>query len=222
MEQVRSYIDVIESRLSAQMPEFRDDLTRRATKAALDAQRRGLGDEYALALHVLARVENMALMAKRVARTLKEPEPSSDEKPRELSSALKRLVRSYFGSNDRFLDIDSFAARSGRVSPDFVDAQHAELRTQRNRIVRDLDSRIDAIVYVLQKSRTVGTSLPLRARRELGKDMTKRRHAAWQKEYRRLKKAYRTEKDTWIAGEIAKLSVADGRSAETIRRHMKG
>ena len=43
----------------------------------------------------------------------------------------------------------------------------------------------------------------------------------WQKAYRDLTKRCRNMSDVWYSQQIAKRDIAAGRSAETIRRHMR-
>ena len=59
------------------------------------------------------------------------------------------------------------------------------------------------------------------ARREAGKLETKALHERWRKEYRALKKRRPEMSDVWYSQQIAKMGSAEGRSAETIRKHMK-
>jgi hypothetical protein len=58
-------------------------------------------------------------------------------------------------------------------------------------------------------------------RRASRKLKTKELHASWKKEYQRLKKKHPEMSDTWTAGKIAKMDIAQGRDAETIRKNMK-
>lgn len=59
------------------------------------------------------------------------------------------------------------------------------------------------------------------ARREARKLETVALHESWQREYRALKKRRPEMSDVWRSQQIAKMDIADGRSSETIRRHMK-
>jgi hypothetical protein len=61
---------------------------------------------------------------------------------------------------------------------------------------------------------------PSNARREARKLDTQAIHESWRKEYRKLKKGRPGMSDVWYSQQIAKLAVADSRSAETIRKHM--
>jgi hypothetical protein len=61
---------------------------------------------------------------------------------------------------------------------------------------------------------------PNNARREVRKLNTRGMHDSWQKEYRKLKKSRPDMSDVWYSKQIAKMPIADGRSAETIRKHM--
>lgn len=62
---------------------------------------------------------------------------------------------------------------------------------------------------------------PSTARREARKLDTQAMYENWQKEYRKLKRKNPKKSDQWCSLQIAKLEVARGRDAETIRRHMK-
>jgi hypothetical protein len=57
-------------------------------------------------------------------------------------------------------------------------------------------------------------------RREARKLETEAKYRRWQAEYRRLKRRRKGESDVWYAQQIAKLPIADGSSAETIRKHV--
>lgn len=62
---------------------------------------------------------------------------------------------------------------------------------------------------------------PSNARREARKLDTQAMYEGWQKAYRDLRKQRRNMSDVWYSRQIAKLKIAAGRSADTIRRHMK-
>jgi hypothetical protein len=57
-------------------------------------------------------------------------------------------------------------------------------------------------------------------RREARKLGTQAVHESWRREYRKLKKKRPDMTDVWYSQQIAKLATAEGRSAETIRKHM--
>jgi hypothetical protein len=61
---------------------------------------------------------------------------------------------------------------------------------------------------------------PNNARREVRKLNTKAMHESWRREYRRLKKSRPGMTDVWYSHRIAKMAIAELRSAETIRKHM--
>ena len=63
---------------------------------------------------------------------------------------------------------------------------------------------------------------PRYAKREARKLDTQARHESWQKAYRILKKKHgrRNMSDVWYSQQIANGEFGDGRSAETIRKHM--
>ncbi|MHB8389162.1 MAG: hypothetical protein ACYDBH_06220 [Acidobacteriaceae bacterium] len=62
---------------------------------------------------------------------------------------------------------------------------------------------------------------PSNARREARKLDTQAMYDRWRKEYRALKKTRPNLSDVWYAQQIAKKPIAQGRDAETIRKHMK-
>ena len=62
---------------------------------------------------------------------------------------------------------------------------------------------------------------PSNARREARKLDTKGLHESWQKEYRSLKKRRQEMSDVWYSQQIARMDIGKGRSAETIRKHMR-
>ena len=62
---------------------------------------------------------------------------------------------------------------------------------------------------------------PSNARREVRKLETEASHAAWRRAYQELKRSKPGKSDVWYSQQIAKSSVAGGRSAETIRKNMK-
>ncbi len=62
---------------------------------------------------------------------------------------------------------------------------------------------------------------PSNARREARKLKTQAMYESWRKAFRALKKRRPGMSDVWYSQQIAKLDIAEGRSAETIRKHMK-
>ena len=62
---------------------------------------------------------------------------------------------------------------------------------------------------------------PTNAKREARKLDTQAMHKSWQKAYQALKRKNRDKSDVWCSLQIAKTDYAEGRSAETIRKHMK-
>ena len=59
------------------------------------------------------------------------------------------------------------------------------------------------------------------ARREARKLDTQDLHESWRKAYRDLKRKHQSMSDVWISRKIAKMEIANGRNAETVRKHMK-
>ncbi|TXI38903.1 MAG: hypothetical protein E6Q59_05830 [Nitrosomonas sp.] len=62
---------------------------------------------------------------------------------------------------------------------------------------------------------------PSNAKREAHKLDTVAMYRSWQKEFRALKKKHPNMSDAWYSGKIAKMEIANRRSAETIRKNMK-
>jgi len=63
---------------------------------------------------------------------------------------------------------------------------------------------------------------PSNARRVARKLDTQALHERWRKEYRAFKKRRPEMSDVWCSQQIAKMDIAQGRNAETIRKHMHG
>ena len=59
------------------------------------------------------------------------------------------------------------------------------------------------------------------ARREVRMMDTHAMRESWKKQYRALKKSRPNMSDVWYSQQIAKMEIAKGRNAETIRKHMK-
>jgi len=62
---------------------------------------------------------------------------------------------------------------------------------------------------------------PTNARREVRKLDTQAMYESWQKEYRRLKERRPNMSDVWYSQQIAKMAIAKGRNAGTIKKNMK-
>jgi len=81
----------------------------------------------------------------------------------------------------------------------------------------------DAMIRQLVDTATTADNryTPSNAKREARKLVTSAMHGSWQKEFRKLKKKRSNMSDTWYSQQIAKMEIANGRSAETIRKNMK-
>jgi len=80
----------------------------------------------------------------------------------------------------------------------------------------------EAIRQMVDTAITVGSRYtPSIAGREARKQRTQALHESWQKKFRALKKRRPEMSDVWYSQQIAKMDIAQGRSAETIRKHMK-
>ena len=62
---------------------------------------------------------------------------------------------------------------------------------------------------------------PSNARREIRKLETQSLYESWRKEYRAQKQRRPGMSDVWYSQQISKRDIAQGKSAETIRKHMK-
>lgn len=62
---------------------------------------------------------------------------------------------------------------------------------------------------------------PSAVKREARKLDTQSLHESWKKAYHTLKKKRRDMSDVWYSQQIAKMDIAHGRNAETIRKNMK-
>jgi hypothetical protein len=62
---------------------------------------------------------------------------------------------------------------------------------------------------------------PTNARREARKLDTQAMYESWRKAYRALRNSRPKMSDVWYSLQIAKLEIAEGRDADTIRKHMK-
>lgn len=81
----------------------------------------------------------------------------------------------------------------------------------------------DAMIHQLIDNSTTADDryTPNNARREARKLDTAAMHESWQKEYRALKKRRPGMSEIWYSQQIAKMEIANGRSADTIRKKMK-
>ena len=61
---------------------------------------------------------------------------------------------------------------------------------------------------------------PSNVNREARKIETQAMYATWQKAYRAVRKKRPNESDVWYSQQIAKMPVADGRNAGTVKKHM--
>ncbi|MDX2476742.1 MAG: hypothetical protein QNL05_05200 [Gammaproteobacteria bacterium] len=82
--------------------------------------------------------------------------------------------------------------------------------------------RTDIIRQMVDSSSTADKRhTPSIVRREARKLKTQERYTCWKKAYLALKKKRPEMSDKWCSQQIAKMSIADNSSAETIRKNMK-
>lgn len=89
---------------------------------------------------------------------------------------------------------------------------------------RDGEYSLDAVMIrqLVDAATTVDNRYtPANAKREARKLGTQAMYESWRKEYRTLKRKNPKKPDTWCSLQIEKMEVAQGRDAETIRKHMK-
>ena len=93
-----------------------------------------------------------------------------------------------------------------------------DLQFQNNHYVLD----IAAIHRLVDASTTADPRhTPSKIKREANKLVTQERYQSWHKEYIRLKKEKPGHSDVWYSQQIAKIDIAQGRDAGTIRKNMK-
>lgn len=82
----------------------------------------------------------------------------------------------------------------------------------------------DAVMDLVDRppAETPARCQPTAARREARKLDTQDMYESWRKAYRELKRRRRNMSDVWYSQQIAKMDIAKGRSADTIRKNMKG
>lgn len=61
---------------------------------------------------------------------------------------------------------------------------------------------------------------PSTAKREVRKHETQAMYESWRKAYQALKRKHPEKSDVWYSQQIAKTSIAQGRNASTIKKHM--
>lgn len=79
----------------------------------------------------------------------------------------------------------------------------------------------NAILNMVDRSPPSNRYQPSNARREARKLDTYEMYKSWQKEYQKLKRKRQNMSDVWYSQQIAKMDIAQSRSAETIRKEMK-
>lgn len=106
---------------------------------------------------------------------------------------------------------------------ELVAAHNAVLLTELVRFGADGYSVDCEAIRQLVDVTTTGDSryTPSNVQREARKLKTQTLYEIWQKEYRALKKRRPGMSGVWYSQQIAKLEIAQGRSADTIRKHMK-
>lgn len=80
---------------------------------------------------------------------------------------------------------------------------------------------IQGLVDLPPASETANRYKPSAARREARKLDTQVMHKSWKKGYREWKRKRPGMTDVWYSQQVAKMDIAQGRDAETIRKHMK-
>ena len=78
-----------------------------------------------------------------------------------------------------------------------------------------------AVLEIVDLPKPTDRYQPSTARREARKQNIQDMYQSWQQKYQKLKRKHRDKNDTWYAEQIAKLDIAKGRSAETIRKNIK-
>ena len=84
-----------------------------------------------------------------------------------------------------------------------------------------VDQRVIAAMVDSSSSGVSKRYVPSTEKRESAKRQSQLQYQIWHEEYLRLKKLHPNKSDTWISQQIAKLPIANSRSADTIRKNMK-
>lgn len=87
----------------------------------------------------------------------------------------------------------------------------------------ELDRLIQTLKNVPQESKLSGqNNKPKENYKQIyNKSKTQDKYSVWQKQATKLKKKHPNKTKSWIATEIAKLPIAEGKSVETIRKNIK-
>ncbi len=93
---------------------------------------------------------------------------------------------------------------------DIITFDGDNLTADREELLKLVDKPVNALSYEASTTR-----------REARMLNTKAMHESWQKEYRSQKRKRQNMSDVWYSKQIAKMDIACGRSADTIRKHMK-
>ncbi|RTR40552.1 hypothetical protein EKG38_01115 [Shewanella canadensis] len=91
------------------------------------------------------------------------------------------------------------------------------IKTQEiNQFTQSLEGKPREIKPLAQKANTKNNY-----KQEYNKAQTQIKYKNWEREAKKIKKKHPNKPKTWIAAQIAKLPIAEGKSADTIRKNIK-
>jgi hypothetical protein len=96
-----------------------------------------------------------------------------------------------------------------------IPADHDPTLFQKSTDEKEEDAKCPTVGFV---AKTENLIISRNVKREARKLDTQARYNAWRKEYRKLKKSNPEMSDVWCSRQIAKMAIAKGCSAETIRK----
>lgn len=217
--------DVVNARISAEFRHIARKSAERLRRCALDAQERGLGDEFALAMSVEAKRENIRATADWLYTTFATIEPAASENLEQVADTLKRIARSILGSHGEFPNIRQAADRAGIGSVDFVNALCDQLAAEQAAVLREIDSRIDALMYKYSTRASSNDFDAAKINRASQKLKSQKRRSKWNEEGNALRLSNPTMTIEEISRHIASGPLGlmeNGRRyrPETIRRQL--
>jgi len=133
--------------LWAEFPTIVDQESGRLAKNQLDAQGRGLGDEFAFAMYANTYSENLRARGEWLWQIMTTLEPDPNEDREQLTLELKRTVRAFLGQDGSDIPaIHLYTQRHG-LELSISRSIAADVCHRRDTVLRELDSRLDGFAY---------------------------------------------------------------------------
>lgn len=144
----------------------------------------------------------------------------------DLKTGLEAQIRRTYDKLQAVLDAEAVRAPA-EFNRDYLTLDE-EFQQALTKYFVEIDMYVDTSKRDEERENKTKSSEPTQRRsgqtitqREAGKLHTKRQHKAWQKAYTESKKKQPGMSDVWYSRQIAKLDIANGRAADTIRKNMK-